>query len=250
MFERKNTQSRNVVICIVILLLGILMIFAPSIFGIDMMDGGGALILLGFFVSLSAFFVSFIFVRRKQVLDRMYREEGTLARWTYGQAQWDDYNEKEFAYRKSYNRSLLIFIAVICLVVGSIFLVADLDGGGPVVFAVLTGIVPVLGFTAWLMPRHYYNKNKNSAGDVIISPEGVYLSGELHVWTGYRCRLERVQFFSENRMLEFRYYTPARYGKQLNVFHVPVPAGKEQEAMEIISYFKSSRLYTPHFSSK
>jgi uncharacterized membrane protein (DUF485 family) len=82
-------------------------------------------------------------------------------------------------------------------------------------------------------------------GEAYITLEGVYLNGQLHLFTGWGARLEKVTSGEEGRSLSFTYSVPVRGGRSDYVLHVPVPLGKEEEARQVISSFQN----IPYFIS-
>jgi hypothetical protein len=102
----KNPQRRNALIWLFISLAGLLMVFIPFVFDVDMMNGGGVLIFVGMVFSISGILVSVIFFKRSGALKRMFTGEGLLAHWIYDKTTWKKHSENEYAYRKSANRLL------------------------------------------------------------------------------------------------------------------------------------------------
>lgn len=76
-------------------------------------------------------------------------------------------------------------------------------------------------------------------GEAYITLEGVYLNGQLHLFTGWGARLEKVTSGEEGRSLSFTYSVPVRDGRSDYTLRVPVPSGKEEEARRVISSFQN-----------
>ena len=132
----KNTQRRAAFIWLFISAVGLFMIFMPSLFDIDIFDGGGALIILGIFALISGIGVSILFFKRARVIDNAFIGNNYLIHWRYGEDTWKQYAEKEFAYRKGTNRALFLLIGGMCLVIGIIFAIADPNDGIYVLFVI------------------------------------------------------------------------------------------------------------------
>jgi len=76
-------------------------------------------------------------------------------------------------------------------------------------------------------------------GEAYITLEGVYLNGQLHLFTGWGARLEKVTSGEEGRSLSFTYSVPVRDGRSDYTVRVPVPSEKEEEARRVISSFQN-----------
>lgn len=235
MTQYNNPQRKNAFIWLIISVLGLLMVFVPALFDIDMMDGGGALIFIGIMLFISGILVSILFFNRSASLRRMFSGEGLLAHWRYDDFTWTKHAEREYAFRKSVNRSMFFLIGGMCLFVGMIFFIIDPEDG-KYVFFVMAAVTILIGITAFLTAWLPYRRGKKKASEAFISPEGVYMSGQLHTWRGLGSRLETVKLTGENS-LEFTYSYLARTGRQDYVFHVPIPEGEIGKALYIVDYF-------------
>lgn len=233
----KNPQRRNAFIWLFIALIGLLMVLAPFIFDIDIMDGGGPLIFIGIFVFIAGILVSILFFGRSSSLGRMFRGEGLLAHWRYDSATWGRHSKDEYAYRKDANKVMFFLIGGMCLLTGLIFFILDPENG-IYVFLVMLVMTVILGITAVLTAWLPYRRSRKRISEAFISREGVYINGQLHTWRGLGSRLERVNFINGNA-LEFAYSYITRAGRQEYVFHVPMPPGEEKRALFILNYFKN-----------
>ncbi|SHH13011.1 hypothetical protein [Clostridium grantii] len=235
----KNPQKKNVYISLIISAIGMFMMLSVNLFEIDMMDGGGALIILGIFVCISGLVVAALFNKRARVLEGMFTEEKLLVHWYYDEENWEKYNEENYLMMKERNKALLILIGVIALFVGLVFLIVNPDDAGPAVFGVMILLVMVLAFVAFLVPKLTYNKNKKKVGEVYISSSGVFINGELHVWEGFGARFKKARYAGkEKNIIQFTYSVPIQYVRQTYSVNVPVPRGKEMDANLVLEYFK------------
>lgn len=232
----KNTQRSAAVIWLLIGVFGLLMIFMPSMFDIDIMDGGAALIFLGIFAAITGVIVSIMFFKRARVVDDAFSDTSFLIHWTYEKDTWDKYAEKEFQFRKSGNRALFMLVGGMCLAAGIIFVIIDPDAGRYVLLVML-GVIVILGITAILTAVMPYNRNKKRVGEVYIFNNGLYINGQTHIWKGFAARLDKVIHDSRNNLLKFTYSAITRVGRQHYTVLVPIPPGQENTAVGIVSHF-------------
>jgi hypothetical protein len=232
-----NPQRRTAVICWVITALFIFAIFAPSIFGMDSMNGGFAISFLSLVAAITSLVVAIMYQGRAGALDRILKGENRLAHWTYDPAEWQAYAEKEYATEKREKRNLFYLVAVISLVVGIGFTIAHPDGGW-VVLGMLGGLLVLIAFVAVSTTRYDYWMNKKYLGEAYIARDGVYLNRQLHLFRGWGASLDDVSYNEEEKFLAFQYSTPNRTGRADYTLRVPVPAGKEQEAKRILASFQ------------
>ncbi|RJO62538.1 MAG: hypothetical protein C4542_03360 [Dehalococcoidia bacterium] len=232
-----NPQRRTAIICWVITALFIFAIFAPSIFGMDGMNGGFAVSFLSLVAAITSLVVAIMYQGRAGALDRILKGENLLAHWKYSLAEWQSYAEKEYATEKREKRNLFYLVAVISLVVGVGFTIAQPDSGW-VVLWVLGGLVVLIAFVAFSTTRYNYWMNKKYRGEAYITPDGVYLNRMLHLWRGWGASLEDVSYNESEKFLAFQYSTPNRNGRSDYTLRVPVPAGKEEEARQVLASFQ------------
>jgi len=232
----KNTQRRAAYIWLFIGALGTFMAFMPSLFDIDIFDGGGALILLGIFAAISGVLVSILFFKRSKVIESAFMGSNYLIHWKYDANTWNEYAEKDFNFRKGINKALFLLIGGMCLIVGVIFWVIDPDGG-KYVFLVMLGVTIIIGITAILSAKISYRRNKKSIGEVYIFNDGLYINKQTHIWKGFTARLDRVSIDRKDSLLRFVYSAITRTGRQSYTVLVPIPLGEEQNAESILRHF-------------
>lgn len=237
----KNTQRRAAYIWLSIGAAGILMTLVPILFPNDMFEWGGVFIFLGIFAALSGILVSLLFFKRARIIDNAFTGNNYLIHWKYDRDTWDKYTEKEYEYRKSVNKGLLLVIGGMCFIMGIIFWIIDPDAGKHV-FLVMLGVIVILAITAVLtavltavVP---YHRNKKNVGEVFIFNDGLYINGQTHIWKGFTARLEKVSIDKKHSLLKFVYSTVTRAGRQNYTVLVPIPPGEMAAAENIACYFK------------
>jgi hypothetical protein len=233
-------------VCWWLMLLGAAMVAAPFL-APDYFSGwnGGqfAMALVGCLVGPSAFFSSFLFRRRRLVRDQLFDDKRLLVRWTYTEAEWRSFTGQDYERERRDKWQLFRIVAFFCVVIGGAFAVCDWEGGRWVL-AVLLGLVAVIAGVIVLTTRGQRQRREASGGEVRIGEDGLWLAGELHVWTGWGGRFERVLVVEgQPPCIEFVYSTPAKNQRQEHSVRVPIPTGYDAEAAGIVAHFveKSGR---------
>ena len=232
-----NPQRRTAIMWWIITVLAVFAIFAPSIFGMDGMNGGYAISFLSLVFAITSLVVAIMYQGRAGALDRILRGENRLAHWKYDPSEWQIYAEKEYTREKRDKRSLFYLVAAICLVVGVVFSLTHRDAGWVILegLGILLVLIAIVAFTT---TRYNYWMNKKYLGEAYISPDGVYLNRQLHLWRGWGASLDGVSYNEEEKFLAFRYSTPNRNGRSDYTLRVPVPSGKEPEARRVLASFQ------------
>jgi hypothetical protein len=225
--------------------IGILLLSAPSLLGMDMMSGGYAVRFIGLFVTLCGLVVAWFYQARSAVLDHMLTGQGVLAHWTYDASEYRRQVDREYTERSQDNRNLLKLTAVIMLIVyAAVFIVPILRGEDvwPLVLVLYFGLLLILAIFAlgapWLAHRHAVQ----ASPDVYISQEGVYVLGGLHTWKQPFWQLKRVRLDAkgDKTALEFdmRYLTRLGWVRyETTTLCVPVPAGQTEAAEHVVHFF-------------
>lgn len=241
---KKNPQRRTAFIWLAITLLSIWGIFAPSMFGMDGMDGGFAISFAAIVFAITGIVVTVMYFRRAGALDNIVNGENLLAHWTYTAEEWQKYMEEEIAEFQAEKTRLFIMIAVISAVVGVGFYLFHRDD---LIFTLVIfgGLIVLIGFVAFLSIILHRFQNRPGASEAYISRDGVYISRQFHNWVGMGARLEDARYDEEHHSrprLEFDYSTPGKDMRYDYNVRVPVPLGKEEEARKILKEVISAHL--------
>ncbi len=234
-----NPQRRTAIIWWVLTLLFIFGIFAPGLFGMDGFNGGFAITFVCIIAAITSLIVAIMYQGRSGALDRIFRGDNLLAHWKYDPSEWGDYSEKEYVRAKKEKWGMFWLVAAICVIVGGIFIATHDDAFVPVA-AVLGGLLLLIVFVILISTRYDYAVNKKYIGEAFITPDGVYLNRQLHLWRGWGASLDDASYNEQGKYLAFRYSTPNRYGRADYTVRVPVPAGKEEEARRVLGNFQNS----------
>jgi hypothetical protein len=106
------------------------------------------------------------------------------------------------------------------------------------------GLTALLWAVAWIVPRLTRRRHLKNAGEIYIGKSGISVNGAVHTWNIPGSRLESVAFTEKPLpLLTFVYSYPMVAGRFLYVFRqaasvrVPVPRGRETEALELTEQF-------------
>jgi len=240
-FEKpKNKQITYAFIWLLVTIASLLCAILPFITDIDIMNGGGAMIFIGFVMFLTGAIVTPFFFKRAKRFNNIVSGKNMLAYWTYQPEEWGEYAEAEFRKRKKEKWGLFWVISIIGIVVNTIMCFAIPDGIIIFIFVQL-GLMLILGFTAFLSYSLPHKKNKKHIGKAIIAPYGIYLNGSFHSWQGLSARFERVEFTDNNTILCFTYSAMVRYAQREEyTVNVPIPKSELPTAVRIVEYFKNN----------
>ena len=233
---KNNPSRRAALIWTGILILGLIIIFIPSMIGLDGFDGGYALSMGGVFIAFMGLVAAIIYFRLAASLDRITRDENILAHWTYTTEEWKQYTEKEHRDDASAKRNLFFLVAIIAAVVGIIFYAVVREN--PLLIAlIILGIIAIAGLSAYFSTLATYLNNKKHLGETYLALDGVYLNRQVHIWKGMGNRLEEITFDNEmqdgSRMV-ITYSSPGTNARNSYTVRIPVPPGQEGAAQSIV----------------
>lgn len=227
------------IICYAVTLLGIVMVLLPILFdGVEkaMGDGAFAMMLVGGFFAVTAFFSSFVFRHRLRVYRELFREEQLLAHWRYREDEWRAFAGAELAAEKSVKKLIVLVTAGFALLYCGLMAVLY-----PKLTVLMIGvgltIVALVAGAAALSTCISRRRNLTPTGEARIGQHGVWLNGALHTWSGggsylVDCRLDNS---SDPKCLAFSYAAIERHGPQIHQARVPVPHDRLDEARQVIT---------------
>jgi len=241
-----NPERIGVFVGVGVLVVAAILFLLPWATAMDMMNGGYALQFIGFFLLISGGVVLFFWQRRAALFDQIMAGRNVLAHWRYSPSQSQEHARRELQERSAYNRAIyatMLFFAVIC---GCIFFVIPAWQGEMPAAAILAwfGFFAFLGLVAWGAPQLSYRRALKSSPQAYISQDGLYINGALHAWRQPLTRLVGVAYHPDTSPpeLEFKLSYLTRVGvvtTQIETVHVPVPAGEEETAREIVKFFEN-----------
>jgi hypothetical protein len=158
--------------------------------------------------------------------------ELVLARWTYTADEWREYTHAEWKRR----RLEAVVVGVLLLLVGY----CSGRGGGDEGNAMMAGAFMVgVAVTGGLLGRAYLARkaNESAPGEAVITASAILLNGKYHVLSNDTYSFQGVRYDTEARppLLEFSISWRTRRGGSGEKIRVPVPAGREAEAREVVA---------------
>jgi hypothetical protein len=241
---KNNPPRRSALVWGGILTAGIIIIFFPTIIGLDGMSGGYAISTGGVFVSILGLVGTIVYLRLAKSLDRITLPENILAYWTYSSEEWKSYTEFEHRVDASGKRNLFFLVAAISVVVGIIFY-AMVQDDLLIIALIILGIIAMTGITAYLSTLAAYFHNKKYLGETYIALDGVYLNRQVHVWRGLGNRLEEISFDEDEgpgSRIIIEYSAPGTHNRNSYSVRIPVPPGKESTAKGLVKQIASANL--------
>ncbi len=240
----KTGLSTGEKICWWCTLLGAAMAAAPFVaedFFSSWNGGQYAMVLVGLLIAPSAALSSFLFRRRRLVRDALFDEKQSLVHWKYGEAEWRSFVGEDYERERRAKWALFRIVAFFCLVVGGFFAILDWEGGRWVL-GVLLGLCMIISAVIVATTRSQRARREAGGGEVRIGEDGLWLSGELHVWKGFGARFERCAVIDGRPpCIEIVYSTLAKNQRQITSVRVPVPTGYDAEAAGIVVHFEEKR---------
>ena len=233
---KENPAKRTARVWLGIAILGIIIIFLPTIIGLDGFDGGFALSVGGLMIAITGFVTTAIYWKLARNVDSIMRNVDVLAYWTYTPEQWQQYTKEEHKEDAAAKFGLFMLIAIIAVIVGIIMAIAIRENFH-IIALIILGIIGVTGLAAFFstITSHIYNKKHH--GEVYVTPDGTYFNRQMHIWKGMGNRLEEIFLNSDDTgltRLTITYSALAAYKRNFYTLRIPVPPGQEDSANKIV----------------
>jgi MFS family permease len=239
--ERANPEIAGVVVGVVLLVLGLGLVFGPSLAGADMMRYGYGLGMVGVIVAVIGLVTALMFRSRAVAWARFMAGEDLLVHWRYEPDDWRRYVEAEYTRDRGARLRLLGVTAALMVVVGGAFVLVDPEGGLWVAI-VLAGVLALLAALAVGLPWWRYRRDRESPGEVRIAPNGVWMNGRLNLWDRQGGRLDGATWVEgEPPQLGLRVSYLSRTGRAEEPVFVPVPRGQEEAGRQVLEQLEQRR---------
>ncbi len=227
-----NTARRTLNVWIVLTIVFIFGVFAPSIFGIDGFDGGFALSSFSGLLAIVGIIVILMYRGRAKTAAGILKGENMLAHWTYTTNQWQEYAEKDYAMDKSAKWQLYGLVMGVTAVVTTGFWLFHRDSGATML-GVLLGLGVLLSGVILLTTNYDRWQNTKYHGEVYIARDGAYIGRKLHLWKRWGASMDDVNYDEKSKLLMIDYSMPSRNGRDSAAVRIPVPPGQEDKARQI-----------------
>lgn len=201
--------------------------------GLDGMKGGYALIVLFGFAALVALITALMYLPRARAFDKLVNNLQPLAHWTYSQAEWDAYTRENYKETLAMNRSTLKLVSIIAVVVCAVLLLLYHD---KLFIIIIAGLILLLAIVAFLAPVIQRNNLRKGVHEAYIGKDAAYVGGSFQNWNQTGVRLSGAGIYTEGAipLIHFMLEYLTLQGAQQNIFRVPVPAGKIEEAKAVL----------------
>ena len=239
---RRNPEAAGWVAGVVLTAVGVLLTLLPTLLGMDMMGGGYALLLVGFFVILMGMITTGMFLYRAARLQAILAGKNLLAHWVYDPDQARDQAQKDLQDTRARNRALFLVMAFFLLACVVLFTaIGVLSGEGdnmPTFIGLMLGVLALLAAFAFGMPGVQHRRAMRSSHEAYIATNGLYLNGALHTWNAPLAGLDDVSYVEDGHgvRLVFHLRSLTRVGwvrYEPYSVEVPVPRGEEGAAREV-----------------
>lgn len=232
--RRRNGEAGGLIAGAVLAVLGLAAMVIPSLAGADMMAYGYALAFVGLFILIVGLVVLAFYIPRYRIMQRMLDGRDLLACWEIEPATWRAHLERDYARDQAGKRGLFWVVVVLMVIIGTPFVLVDPEAG-VWVLAALAGTAGAIAIVAFLVPRLRRRQNLERPGEVLISAEGISAGGQLTVWKTITSRLQRAELTGHDpTLIELEMAYLSRVGYQTYEVRVPVPAGQEPLAQQVI----------------
>ena len=235
----KNKERRSANISLFIMLVALIVAFAPIITKADMMDWGFAATTFGGIIALISLIVFIMYNGRAKVFSRMFTGENILAHWQYSREFWQAISKEDME-SSGIGKIAGFFLGGIFLLIGIIVFAADTDEnkGFFLLMLCIAVFFVIIGFVSSAMEK---KRIRDSLPIALIAKEGVFYKNILYTWnTPAISYLESVTFHPVQpstllfvlRQLSGRIAHYHRFN-----ISIPIPPGEEYSVNNIVSFF-------------
>ncbi|HEX2912827.1 MAG TPA: hypothetical protein VH186_18625 [Chloroflexia bacterium] len=166
------------------------------------------------------------------------------AHWNYQPNEWQRYQREEIDRNFRENTPPFIYLVTGMVGFGVLVLVINssvqqgLDGRLLFCLICLIGVI-IASFVMYRFFQKFQERRFNSPGEIYISSEGLYGTNGYEALHGFGIRLLKVELSeaTQPEML-FTIERRQRHGESIVERRIPVPAGKENEAMLLVERFQ------------
>ncbi len=204
-----------------------------------MMNGGGAMIMVGILFAITGPIVAMLYYHRARVFDQLMDENKLLAHFKYHQIEWQRFAEDEKKFRSGEQRGMQFIVLFFSVIFGGLFWYFDPESGWVVALVLFFVNLLIMG-VVFLNNRSYERLANEPDVECRVGANGCLLNNQLHVWVGWGARFEGARTNMGNiNILEIVYSTPNRYSRQYYTIRIPIPTGLEKTADEVVKKLSS-----------
>lgn len=192
-----------------------------------------AITIIGIWLFITALIVAWVFKSRSKKLESLITGENVLASWQLAGMLKKQYVDQFFTKEKGKNTILFTIVTVFSVLIFGGFIVFMDEGKGFMAIAMFL-LIGIVGFFAFVMPRHYRNKNLKGDGMVLIGKKFAYINGYFHNWDFPLSGLEKVKTLQKPFYgLHLTYYYTDRTLTNREELNIPAP--REIDIEELVT---------------
>jgi len=233
----KNNEWKWVYISLVAAVVFILLIVVAS-GTMDGMSGGYAVMFISFFLTLSSFAVALLFFTRARAMDEILLCKNLLAHWVYPPDEARKSAEREFVTYKELNRGLLYVVGGF-IIIAMVLMVIFGGEGGVLTAGILFVVLIIIAIVSVVAPGLELRRALNAPREAYIAENGIIYEGAVYPFSSFMMRMDGVRFGKGKGkrppVLEFSFIQlVGLYILRPFEIRVPVPAGEETTAQEVV----------------
>lgn len=163
-----------------------------------------------------------------------------LAHWQVDPADWERFTEEDWLRgRREAIRTPLWIVGIglaCCLVI--VWLGGGLNEAVLFMAAIFAGLAALIGGVMYASVRSTYQQRLRTPGEIYIGAKGVLNGASYHSWVGFGVSLTGVALEeSDPYAICFQITTNAGENTSTTEVRVPVPRGREEEAVRLVAQF-------------
>lgn len=231
----KNNAKRWTIISLIITIISIMMVIAG--FVLDDFNFYW-MIMVGLLLGITFFIFFFVFLKQAKLLEGMFNNRDLLAHWTFASTEQLEKAEAAYKERMARNKVMIFVMTFFFVVIGGFFLLFafdDMEEAG-LFFIIFFGVLVLLYIVAFAAPRIMYHRMKKALPEVFVGPYSAWVMGEYTQWKAPMTTIMGVNLLHDESgdvVIAVNFEILQRYGPQLEECRIPVPDGKEAEAINV-----------------
>jgi hypothetical protein len=192
-------------------------------------------------LSISGLVNYFLYLDRAEQMDRLLNNRNVICRWKIDSLEWEKFVNTDISYLKSRINKTIYMVAIV-LGITFVFLAFNTaESRFNIVYSIITIVffVMIIGIV-WFTDGSIIRKRQNqTSAEIIIADNCILLNEEFHIIKSVLNRLDSVEYYMADRILEFKYsYHGYRYRVFRNI-RVPVPAAEDAQLQKVLKHFGS-----------
>lgn len=238
----KNKERKSATISLTFVFISIIAGVLPFILEPEPEAWAFAEAFIALVVGLSSLLVFLMFQSRAKVLDRIFEGQNLLARFQYGEREWNRTVEGEIK-DAGIGKIVGFFIGGIFLLIGFVLYLADPRDNGVfmLIMAGLCGFFIMIGFLSAAAAK---KRIRGSLPEAVIAKDGLYYQNILYTWNNPTVSYLESVVLHPTQPGTLLFVLRQLSGGRSRIAHyhkhdipIPIPRGCEVQAEGIVRYF-------------